>query len=187
MAETTESAVATAPPGPPPPLWVSLVTWVGVAIVALVLLQIVGIFFQASALNVSRLSYSDRLGYTFLQNLDQGPLGFELLIAVLLMVAPVAARQRTSAGQDRAAQTVILVVAVLAFIIIIGGIIGVPARQHILKLSNQKMTPVIRRVLYTFVIRNVGTALLALGAAVAAIRVRFLPSERVAQPVTPAP
>lgn len=182
MAETTEPPVATAPAAPPPPLWVSLVTWVAVAIVALVFLQIVGIFFQASALNVSKLTFSDRLGYTFLQNLDQAPLGFELLIAVLLVIAPVAARERTSTGQNTVAQIVILAAAALAFIIIIGGIIGVPARQHILHLSNQKMTPVIRRVLYTFVIRNVGTAVLALGAAVGAIRVRFMPQPAAVAP-----
>ena len=185
-----EPTVATEPPVPPPPLWVTLATWVATALVVLVLLEIVGVFLQASALDVSRLTYTDKLGYTFLQNLDQAPIGFELLVAVLLVVAPVAARQRTTIGQDRAAQTVILVSAILAFIIVIGGIVGVPAREHIIKLSNQKMTPVIRRVLWTFLVRNVGTALLALATAVAAVRVRFAPTSRavaVAPPATPAP
>jgi hypothetical protein len=67
----------------------------------------------------------------------------------------------------------------------IGGIIGVPARTHILHLQKQEVTSVIQRVLYTFIIRNVGTAVLALVAAVGAVRVRFAP--RINNPVTPAP
>jgi hypothetical protein len=184
MAETTETATAS-PTGPPPPFWVGLVTWIAVALTALVFLEVVGIFLQASSLKAPGLSYTDKLGYSFLQNLDQAPIGFELLIAALLAVAPVAARQRTSLGQDRGAQVVIIAVVALAFIVMIGGIIGVPARVHILHLQRQKVTSVIQRVLFTFIIRNVGTAALALVAAVGAVRVRFAP--RVAQPVTPAP
>ena len=75
MAEDTEIAPETVTGEPPPPLWVGLVTWVAVALVALVALQVIGIIFQAGALKATGLEYSDKLGYAFLQNLDQAPLG----------------------------------------------------------------------------------------------------------------
>ncbi len=187
MAEDTETAAASAPSAPPPPLWVGLVTWIAVALVALVALQLVGIIAQAGALKATGLTYSDKLGYAFLQNLDQAPLGFELLVAVVLVLAPVAGRQRTSEGQDRAAMIVLVGAAGLALLIMIGGIIGVPARIHIIHLSQapaNKVTSVVRRVLFTFIIRNVGTAALALVAAIGAVRVRFAP--RRTRPDTPA-
>jgi hypothetical protein len=185
MADETETPDSD-PTEPPPPFWVGLVTWLAVALVALIALQLIGIVFQASALKAPGLTYSDRLGYAFLQNLDQAPLGFELLIAVLLVLTPVVARQRTTSGQDRAAQVVLVGAAALALVIAIGGIIGVPARIHIihkLPAGQNQVTSVIRRVLFTFVIRNVGMAALAMVAAIGAVRVRFAP-RRVA-PVTP--
>ena len=176
MAEDTEIAPETVSAEPPPPLWVGLVTWVAVALVALVALQVIGILFQAGALKATGLTYSDKLGYAFLQNLDQAPLGLELLAAVVLVLLPVIVRQRTTERQDRAAMIVLVVTAGLALLIALGGIIGVPARVHIIHLTpNQKVTSVVQRVLFTFVVRNVGTALLAGAAAIAAVRVRFAP------------
>jgi hypothetical protein len=180
MDDELETAT-TAPTGPPPPLWVGLVTWVALALVALIALQVVGIVMQATALKAAGLTFSDRLGYSFLQNLDQAPLGFELLVAVVLALLPTIAGQRTTTGQDRAAQIVLVGVAGLALLIMIGGIIGIPARIHIIHLGqapNNKVTGVVQRVLFTFVMRNVGTAALALVAALAAVRVRFAPGAR---------
>jgi hypothetical protein len=151
----------------------------------LVLLEVVGVILQASALKAPTLTFSDKLGYSFLQNMNSATVGLELVTAVVLAVAPVVARQRTTGSQDAVAQIVIVAAAALARVIMIGGIIGVPARTHILHLSHQKVTAAIRWVLFTFVIRCVGTAAVALAAAVAAVRVRFAP--RVAPPVTPAP
>ncbi len=184
--DTTETASDATVAAPAAPLWVGLFTWIAVALVALVALQLVGIIFQAAALKANGLTFSDKLGYAFLQNLDQAPLGFELLVAVILAMAPVVARQRTTENQDRAAQFVLVAVAALALLIAIGGIIGVPARFHIIHLTpNAKVTSVVRRVLFTFVVRNVGTALLALAAAVGAVRARFAP--RIAAAAAPAP
>jgi hypothetical protein len=170
------------------PAWVGLVTWVSLALLALVALQVVGIVGQALALKAPGLTFSDRLGYSFLQNLDQAPLGFELLLAVLLVLTPTIARQVTTPGQDRAAQIVLVGVAGLALLIAIGEIIGLPARVHIIHLGtppNNKVSGVVQRVLFTSVIRNAGTAALALVAALAAVRVRFTP--RRAAIATPAP
>ena len=182
MAEDTEIAPETVTGEPPPPLWVGLVTWVAVALVALVALQVIGIIFQAGSLKATGLTYSDKLGYAFLQNLDQAPLGLELLAAVVLVLLPVIARQRTTGSQDRAAMIVLVGTAALGLLIAIGGIIGVPARLHIIDLQNQKVTSVVRRVLFTFVVRNVGTAVLAGAAAIAAVRVRFAPRATVPPP-----
>jgi hypothetical protein len=185
MEDETEVDATLPPAAPAPPLWVSLATWAALVLTALVALQVVGIVAQAVALGseAKQLTFSDRLGYSFLQNLDQAPLGVELLIAVLLALAPVIARAPTTASQDRSAQIVLVGVAGLALLIAIGGIIGVPARMHIIDLQKGKVTGVVRWVLFTFVIRNVGTALLAMVVALAAVRVRFTP-RRVAA-VTP--
>ncbi len=188
MDDETETALSSAPASPPPPLWVGLVTWVGAGLVALIALQLLGIVLQAVELEARGLTFSDRLGYSFLQNLDQAPLGFELLVAIVLVLAPTIARQPTTPGQDRIAQIVLVGVAGLALLVTIGGIIGVPARIHIIHLGqapNNEVTPVVRWVLYTFVIRNVGTAALAMVAALAAVRVRFAPRRR--DIATPAP
>ncbi|HZN15725.1 MAG TPA: hypothetical protein VFB78_15760 [Acidimicrobiales bacterium] len=173
-----EAAVdETTPPPPAPPLWVGLVTWASVVIVALVALQLVGIVGQAVALGgqTKQLNFADRLGYSFLQNLDQAPLGLELLLAVLLALTPIMARRPTNASQDRWAQYVLVAVAGLALLIAIGGILGVPARVHIIDKQNAKVTGVVQWVLFTFVVRNVATALLAMAASMAAVRVRFAP------------
>lgn len=175
MADETEPAPETVTGEPPPPMWVGLLTWVALALVALVALQVVGIVLQASSLNAARLTFSDKLGYSFLQNLDQAPLGLELLAAVVLVLLPVIVRQRTTETQDRVAMIVLVGTAALAALIAIGGIIGVPARLHILDIQNQEVTDVIQRVLFTFVIRNVGMAVLAGAAAIAAVRIRFTP------------
>lgn len=184
--EPTQTAETAVPEGPPPPYWVGVTTWIAVALVGLVALQIVGIVLQASALgrDVESLSFANRLGYSFLQNLDQAPLAFELLAAVILVILPVITRQPTSRGHDRAAQIVLVGVAGLSLLIAIGGVLGVPARLEIIDLSDGKVTPVIRRVLFTFVVRNVGMAILAMAAALVCVRVRFAP-RRVAAATEP--
>src|SRR5437660_8919543 len=151
MADETETAAETAAPAEPaPPFWVGLLTWTAVVLVVLALLQFIGILFQASTLGAQAktLSFSDRLGYSFLQNLDQAPIGFELLVAVLLAITPVIVRQPTTKSQDQLAQVVIMGTAGLAFLIAIGGIIGVPARTHIIHLQHGKVTGVVRWVLF---------------------------------------
>jgi hypothetical protein len=175
MADETETIET--PPAPAPPLWVGLLTWVAVAIVALVFLQLIGIVWQASTLGeqAPTLNFSDRLGYAFLQNLDQAPLGLELLLAVVLVLVPIILRVPTSKAQDRGAQIVLMGTVGIAFLIAIGGIIGIPARTHIIHMQKGKVTGVVRTVLFTFVMRNVGTAVLAMIAAAAAVRVRFVP------------
>jgi hypothetical protein len=80
---------------------------------------------------------------------------------------------------------VLIAVAGLAVLIAIGGVLGVPARLNIIDAQNGKVTPVVRRVLFTFVIRNVGTAMVALVAALAGVRVRFAP-RRIAAVEPPA-
>jgi hypothetical protein len=180
MEDATDAVPTTPPPPPAPaapaaPLWVSLANWVAIALVALVGLEVIGIVVQGIAIKSSALSSSDRIGYSFLQNLDKGPLGFELLAAVFLVLIPVIARRASTAGQDRNAQIVLTVSAALAFLVLFGGILAVPAQLHLLHLQKQPTTGAIRWALVTFVLRNVGTAGIALVAAVAGVRVRFQP------------
>jgi hypothetical protein len=177
----------TTPPTPAPPMWVGLVTWAALVLVVLVVLQVVGIIGQATALGAQAktLTFSDRLGYSFLQNLDQAPLGLELLFAVLLALTPAMARRPTTKGQDSAAQFVLVGVAAVALLIAIGGIIGVPARVHIIHQQKGDVTGVVQWVLFTFLVRNVGTAILAMAAALAAVRIRFTPRRPAPDTVAP--
>jgi len=188
MADQTEQTAVETAPTPAAPAWVGLVTWAALAIVVLVALQIAGFIGQAVALGsqAKTLNFSDRLGYSFLQNLDQAPIGFEMFIAVLLTLAPAIARRPTSRQHDRIAQYVLVATVGLSLVTIIGGVIGVPARVHILHLSKQPVTGVIKWVLITFVIRNVLTAVLALVVALGAVTARFGPRRVAAAPVTAA-
>ena len=103
----------------------------------------------------------------------------------MLAIAPAIARQPTTAGLDRAAQFVVMGTAVLAFLLAIGGIIGVPSRLHIIHLQHAKTTAVVQWVLFTFVMRNVGMLIVAMVVAVAAVPVRFAPRRTAADTATP--
>ena len=62
---------------------------------------------------------------------------FELLVAVFLVLLPVVGRRASSASQDRLAQIVLTVGAALAFLILMGGVLAVPAQLHLLHLQKQ--------------------------------------------------
>jgi hypothetical protein len=174
------------PAGPRPPAWVGFVTWSALAIVVLVALQLLGVFLQGAALKDTGLDLQYRIGFAFLDNLDKGPLGFELVLAILLAMAPVIVREPTTHRHDVVAQVVLAASAGLALLVIIGGVLGVPTRIHLVHIDREgsnTVTPVLQRVLMTFVVRNVGPALLALVAAVGGVTTRFRP--RHTRPAVP--
>ena len=180
-AAPTAAAATAAPP------WVGFVTWTALAIVALSALQVIGMIAQGASTKLAALGTADKIGYTFVQTLDRGPIGFEIVVAVLLVLTPVIARRASTPRLDRLAQVVLTAGAAVAFIVVIGGVVAVPAQLHFTNhVQRQPTTAALRWALVTFELRNVGLALLALAASVAAVRVRFQP-RRIAPDDTPAP
>ena len=162
-------------PQPPPPAWVALVTWSALAIVVMVALQVIGIFMQGVTLDAD-LDLQYRIGFAFLDNLDKGPLGFELVLAILLVLAPVIARDATSSRHDVITQVVLTASAGLALLIVICGAFGIPTRVHLVhRESGGEVNATLWWVLITFTLRNVAPAVLALVAALAGVKARFQP------------
>jgi hypothetical protein len=83
--------------------------------------------------------------------------------------------------QNRQAATAFALVLVTCLIVIFGTVLGVVTRLHFNQGPGQQITTATRRVLATFVIRSMGPALVAFGAALTLLPARF------PRPVTPAP
>ena len=165
---------------------VGLLGWCGLALAILAALEVVAIVAQGVAIRQANLGSLYRLGYAFLTNLDAVPLGLILLVAVVLVVLPKVAGQPTNEAQDRQAAFTLGLAASFALLIVIGSALGVAARIRVDHLRSAAVTSLTWRVLISYLIRNLGTALIALIAASIALRSRF---ERppAAVTVTPSP
>lgn len=182
-----------APPTEPKPAaspLVGLVSWCGVALAVLAALEVVAIVAQGVAIKQANLGSLYRLGYAFLTNLDTVPLGLMLLVAVVLVVLPKLAGRPTDDAHDRQAAFTLGLAGSFALLIVIGAILGVAARIRVDHLRSAAVTSLTWRVLISYLIRNLGTALVALVAAGLALRTRFdrpAPSAPSPEAVTPSP
>jgi hypothetical protein len=178
--EVAEEIVAASPTPTPVPVWAGLCTGTGLALVAVAALVFLGIVAQGLAVEQDT-SVWYRLGIAFLRNLDASPVGLMLIVAVGLVAVPIL----TGAVGDRRAtrqESVALgVAAAIAVLVAMGAVLGVITRLHFDTAPGQEITTVTRRVLATFVVRNLGPALVAFGATVALVRAR------VPVAVTPSP
>ena len=179
-AAPTEPTTATSP-------LVGLVSWCGLALAVLAALEVVAIVAQGVAIKQANLGSLYRLGYAFLTNLDTVPLGLILLVAVVLVVLPKLAGQPTDDAHDRQAAFALGLAGSFALLIVIGSILGVTARIRVDHLRSAAVTSLTWRVLISYLIRNMGTALLALVAAGIGLRTRFDRPDPVAETVTPSP
>jgi len=168
---------------------VGLVSWCGLALAILAALEVVAIVAQGVAIKQANLGSLYKLGYAFLTNLDAVPLGLILLVAVVLVVLPKLAGQPTDDAHDRQAAFTLGLAASFALLIVIGAILGVTARIRVDHLRSAAVTSLTWRVLISYLIRNMGTALVAFVAAGIALRTRFdRPAETpVPGTVTPSP
>lgn len=179
-AAPTEPTTATSP-------LVGLVSWCGLALAVVAALEVVAIVAQGVAIKQANLGSLYRLGYAFLTNLDTVPLGLILLVAIVLVVLPKLAGQPTDDAHDRQAAFALGLAGSFALLIVIGSILGVTARIRVDHLRSAAVTSLTWRVLISYLIRNMGTALLALVAAGIGLRTRFDRPDPVAETVTPSP
>jgi hypothetical protein len=172
----------------PHPL-VALLAWCGLALAVMATLEVVAIVAQGVAIHQARLGPVYRLGYAFLTNLDTVPLGLILLLAVVLVVLPVVAGRATDEALDRQAAFTLGLVASFSLLIAVGSILAVAARVRVDHLRSVAVTSLTWRVLISYLIRNLGTALISLLAAVVALRTRFgrTIAPGPAETVTPSP
>lgn len=167
------------PAQPDVPSWAAASVGAGLALAVIAALSVVGILAQGFAVE-QNTGVLYKLGIAFLRNLDATPVGLMSILAVALVAAPAIAGVPVGA-RNRQAATAFAVVLLTCLVVIFGTILGVVTRLHFDQGPNQQITAATRRVLATFVIRSMGPALVAFGAAIA-----LLPG-RLPRAVTPAP
>jgi hypothetical protein len=168
-------------PAPEPDLdprasWTGVATGAGLALATVAALSVLGVLSQGFVV-AEKTSLVYKMGIAFLRNLDYTPAGIMAVLALALVAAPALAGTPTTARQNRQAAIAFGLVIVTCLVVVFGSVLGVITRLHF----DQQITSATRRVLATFVVRSMGPALVAFGAAVALLQTRF------PRPVTPAP
>lgn len=164
----------------PPPSWAGVATGAALGLAVVSALALVGVLAQGFAVEQDAgLPY--KMGIAFLRNLDATPIGLMALVVVALVAAPAAAGVAGDGRQHRQAAIALAIVLVVCLVVIFGTVLGVITRLHFDQGPGQAITSATRRVLATFVVRSMGPALVAFGAALAVLPVRF------PRPVTAAP
>jgi hypothetical protein len=171
QATDVADAAPIAPAGEPT-AWAGWLNGTAWALTVLVALQLLGIVAQGLTLTGQNVNRVHKIGFIFLRDLDAVPLGIMLIAAVVLVSLPVLARRAVTGRQERSAVRLLGVVGVLALLVALGALLAVPADLRIADVQNQDVTAVRRWFLTTFLIRNLGTALVAFAAAAAALRAR---------------
>ena len=163
--------VSQVPAAEPRPNWAGLLTGTGLALAIVSALAFLGIIAQGFAVQ-QRLNLFDRLGVAFLQNLDDTPLGLMLIVATVVITLPVVLDAVRDARDDRRAQLALVLIALVAALVAVAAVVGVLPRLRLDDARGQEVTSATRRALATFLVRNFGTALVALGACLPALRLR---------------
>lgn len=175
MSATDEPTTEVLTPARPDPITRLLAT-VGIGLAALALAELVGSVVIGFAVKVDKMNFFQRQGYAFLTQLEKSPVGIMLVVAsVVTAVAVIRAdREGNEEALGRyAAWLVIVAGAVLG----IGTILAVLARFRVADLvAAQPVDAITRRVLVVFVIRNFGTAVVAILVAVGVAFARVRPS-----------
>jgi len=164
-----------AQPAPVDPI-TRLLSSVSVGLAAIALAELVGAIVIGFAVNVDKMSFLSRQGYAFLTQLEKSPVGLMLVVASIAAAVAVmrADREGNEEALGRYAAWLVIVAAVLLGI---GTIIGVLARFRVADLvASQPVDAITRRVLVIFVIRNLGTAVIALLIAVSVAFARVRPA-----------
>lgn len=164
----------------PPSNWTGLATGAALALAVVSALALLGVLAQGFSVEQDAgLAY--KMGIAFLRNLDATPVGLMALVVVALIAAPAAAGIAGDGRQNRQAAIALTVVLCACLVVIFGTVLGVITRLHFDQGPGQAVTSATRRVLATFVVRSMGPALVAFGAALAVLPIRF------PRPATPAP
>jgi hypothetical protein len=160
---------------PEQPGWAGVAIGAGLALAAVAALSIVGVIAQGFAVS-DRTGVAYKLGIAFLRNLDATPVGIMALVAVALVAAPSLAGAVITVRQRQAVAATFAIVLAVCLVVVFGSVLGVVTRLHF----DKDLDAATRRVLATFVVRSMGPAIVAFGAALALV-------PRLPRPVTPPP
>jgi cytochrome bd-type quinol oxidase subunit 2 len=153
-----------------PSRWVGMANLVGSSLVAVVALQVAlavieGLSYKTDEpQGVATGDLLHRLGYPF-GSLGTTALLF-LVVGVMLLSLPAYFEDETTEAQDRVAGVVLMVAAVVAVILTLGSILAVRANFHVYSESGRSVPSYVIVQYISFLIGSLGTAVVALYAAV---------------------
>lgn len=162
-AEIIESALLETAPSPAPSDAISrLFASTALGLTALALIEVAGTIAVGLAVTTGRLNFLHRQGYAFLTQLEKSPVSLLLVLAAVLSAVAVY-RFQTDARTTRLATLALWMTVAAAALIGVGSILAVLARFRVAELvATQPIDSITRRVLFSFVVRNFGAAVLTL-------------------------
>ncbi|MDP1793301.1 MAG: hypothetical protein Q8K63_04105 [Acidimicrobiales bacterium] len=135
-------------------------TALGLALLALI--ELAGTVAVGLAVTTERLSFPHRQGYAFLTSLEKSPVTL-LLVVAAVFAAVTTLRAQTDSRTAQLARIALWATAVAAVVVGLGAILAVLARFRVAELApSQPIDSITRRVLFSFIVRNFGAAVLAL-------------------------
>ena len=174
-AEAAVEAEDVLPPVEEPARWVGFVNAIGLALVVVVTAQVLAAIAEGFALKRTEPQglpgdLFHRLGYAF-SNLGGTVLLF-LVVAVVLVSLPVFLEKRTTDRQETTAAVALGLVVVMAVVIGVGSILAVRYNLHLYSASKRSVPSYVRIQLVFFLLGALGTAAIALFAALTALGLR---------------
>lgn len=157
------------------PSWAGVSIGAGLALAIVAALSLAGVIAQGLAVS-ERTGLGYKMGIAFLRNLDATPVGIMALLAIALVVAPGLTGTPVTDRQRSMVAAAFAVVLVSCLVVVFGSVLGVITRLHF----DKDLDAATRRVLATFVVRSMGPAVIAFGAALTLV-------PRLPRPVTPPP
>ncbi len=128
----------------------------------LALTEVFGTIAVGLAVTTDRLNFFHRQGYAFLTQLEKSPVSLVLVVATVF-AALVTVRPQADGRSARLATIALWAIVGSAALVGVGSVLGVLARFRVAELaSSQPIDSITRRVLFTFIVRNFGAAVLAL-------------------------
>ena len=158
-----------------PPRWVGFFNSIGLGLTVVLTAQVLAAIAEGMALKRTEPQglagdIFHRLGYAF-SSLGGTALLF-LVVAVVLVSLPVVLKARTTDRQETVAAVTLGLSVVMAIIIGIGSILTVRYNLHLYSASNRSVPSFVRIQLVFFLLGALGTAAVALFAALSALGMR---------------
>jgi hypothetical protein len=145
-----------------------VLSWAALAIAAIAIAEMIGTMTVGLAVNVDRMNFPIRQGYAFLTNLEKSPVGIALIVASVFGAIAI-----FRAGDDdppTLATPALWAVIGAGAVLAVATVLAVLARFRVAELvATQPVDSLTRRVLVVFVIRNFGSAMVAVLIAVTAL------------------
>lgn len=159
---TAADDVLAPPPHQPVDLLSRLFATTSLGLVALAAVEVAGTIAIGLAVSTGRLNFFHRQGYAFLTQLEKSPIALLLVVAAFLAAYTTVALS-TDARTARLARVALWATVATATLVAIGAILAVLSRFRVAELAaSQPIDSITRRVLFSFIVRNFGAAVLAL-------------------------